>query len=131
MKINNFIKNIFTYTPPYNYQFSIPNTSSTESTTFTQNSNIQAQNELKETKNIFTSLNVNLEYIKTKYNILINSDIITREFTLNARGKQYKSLLLYIDGMVDSELLNNFVLTPLMLRNRNNIFDSEQNRVIS
>lgn len=133
MKINNFIKNIFTYTPPYNYEFSLPNSSLTENSTSAQNSEIEAQkeSESKEAKNIFTSLSVNLDYIKTKYNILINSDVITREFTLNARGKQYKALLLYIDGMVDSELLNNFVLKPLMLRNKNNLFDNEQNRVIS
>ena len=57
----------------------------------------------------------------------INSDILVREFILNARGKQYKAFLLYIDGMVDSKILNDFVLEPLMLRNRNNLFDGDQN----
>ena len=66
-----------------------------------------------------------------KYNLLINSDIITREFILNARGKQHKALLLYIDGMVDSQSLNDFVLQPLMMRNKNNLFDGDQNRIIS
>ena len=76
----------------------------------------------QEIKSVFPSIDVNLDYLKTKYNLLINSDIIVREFNLNARGKQYKALLLYIDGMVDSQILNNFVLEPLMLRNRNNLF---------
>ena len=71
----------------------------------------------------FTVINENLEYVKTKYNTLINSDIIVREFILNARGNQYKAFLLYIDGMVDSQILNDFVLESLMLRNRNNLFN--------
>ena len=33
--------------------------------------------------------------------------------------------------MVDSQILNDFVLESLMLRNRNNHFNCEQNRIIS
>ena len=84
-----------------------------------------------DTKKIFTSLDVNLEYVKTKYNLLINSDIVLRQFTLNARGKQYNAFLLYIDGMINSELMDNFVLKPLMMRNRNNLYDGGQNKVVS
>ena len=71
MKIKNLIKNMFTYIPPYNYEFSLPDSSESTST---QNSTEEAD----ENKNVFTSLDVNLDYIKTKYNLLINSDIITR-----------------------------------------------------
>lgn len=74
---------------------------------------------------------VSLEYIKVKYNTLINSDIVLREFTLTARNRQYKALLFFIDGMVDSQLINNNVLEALMLRNRANIFDREQDQIIS
>lgn len=123
MKFKQIIKEIFNYTPPYNYEFSLPNNPNNITT--------QPEKNQKEIKNIFTSLNVNLDYIKSKYNLLINSDIITREFILNARGKQYKALLLYIDGMINSQTLNDFVLEPLMMRNRNNLFDNSQNRVIS
>ena len=81
--------------------------------------------------NIFPSLNVNLEYLNVKYNTLINSDVIIREFTLNARNKQYKAFIIFIDGMVNSELMNNNVLTPLMLRNRANTYEGTQNQVVS
>ncbi|MCI9177091.1 MAG: spore germination protein [Clostridia bacterium] len=84
-----------------------------------------------EAKNIFASLPVCLEYIKVKYNTLINSDIILREFTLLARNRQYKALLFFIDGMVDSQLINNNVLEALMMRNRANIFDNEVEQVVS
>ena len=121
------VNNIFSYTPPINYKFILPDNSDIESS-----NDIQPTSNTPEKKeNIFASLDVNLDYIKMKYNLLINSDIITREFILNARGKQHKALLLYIDGMVDSQSLNDFVLQPLMMRNKNNLFDGDQNRIIS
>ena len=127
MNIKDFISNICKYNPSYNYDFSLSNDLS-DSDQIPTNEN---QSESSDIKNVFTSLDVNLDYITIKYNLLINSDIVVRHFILNARGKQYKALLLYIDGMVDSQILNDFVLEPLMMRNRNNIFDGNQDRVIS
>lgn len=69
--------------------------------------------------------------MKIQYNALINSDVVIREFTLSARDKQFKAFILYIDGMVDTQLINDFILKPLMLRNSANIYDGEQNRVLS
>ena len=109
MNFKNLFQSIFGYTPPVEYNFELPNED-------------EIQHDLntvkpKEPVKIYPSLNVNIEYLRTRYNLLINSDIILREFTLNARGKQYNCILLYIDGMVDSNLLDDFVLKPLMLRN--------------
>ena len=50
---------------------------------------------------------------------------------MNARGKQYNAFIVYIDGMVDSKIMDDFILKPLMLRNRNNLYDGSQNKVIS
>lgn len=97
----------------------------------TATENLQKNEKDFEVKNIFPSLPVNLEYIKVKYNTLINSDIILREFKLLARNRQYKAFLFFIDGMVDSQLINNNVLEALMLRNRANIFDNEPEQVVS
>lgn len=127
MKFKDIINNTFGYTPKDVYQFNLPEKTDKVETANIQN-NIDSTNESTQ---IFTSIDVNLDYLKTKYNLLINSDIITREFMLNARGKQYKALLLYIDGMVDSQILNDFVLEPLMMRNKNNLFEGDQNRIIS
>lgn len=126
MKIKDIINSIFTYQPENHYEFSL-----TDSNCTSLSEETEKKNEKQEIKNIFPSLTINLEYIKAKYNLLINSDIITREFTLNARGKQYKALLLYIDGMIDSKTLNDFILEPLMMRNRNNLYEGDQSRVIS
>jgi len=86
---------------------------------------------LADYKEVFGSLDVNLEAVKILYNSMINSDVIIREFILNARNRQYKAFLLYIDGMVDSKMINDFILNPLMLRNQANSFSGDANRVIS
>lgn len=116
-------KDFFTYTPPTEYNFDI-----LEKDNISQN---DLNNDNNQKTNIFPSLDVNLEYVKSKYNTLINSDILIREFTINARNKQYKAFLLYIDGMVDSELMNNFVIKPLMMRNKNNLYNGDQSKVIA
>ena len=133
MKLKDTLNSIFGYKPKEIYLFSLPEHEDNfeDEKTVNDKNTENVNQKQKEQKNIFTSLSVNLDYIKIKYNTLINSDILVREFILNARGKQYKAFLLYIDGMVDSKILNDFVLEPLMLRNRNNLFDGDQNRIIS
>ena len=126
MSLKNLFNSIFAYTPPVDYSFDLPDESEIQHDLDNENSNQDTQ-----PVKIYPSLSVNIEYLKTKYNLLINSDVILREFTINARGKQYNSLLLYIDGMVDSTMSDDFVLKPLMLRNKNNTFDGSQNKVIS
>ena len=119
MDIKTLFKNIFYYTPPNEYNFSLPYTQETCI-------NFEPQkNELDKIENIFPNINMNLNYIKSKYNVLINSDIIIRDFILNVSGKKYKAFLLYIDGMVDSEIMNDFVLKPLMMNNQNNLFNKK------
>ena len=112
------IKNLFQYEPNPEYNFTIePKEQITE----------HKNNEKTSFKKIYKSLDQNLEYIKYKYNTLINSDIVIRDFLLIAKDKEYKAFLLYIDGMSDSELINNFILNPLMLRNHANTFNGTTN----
>ena len=117
-KITNIFSELFVYREKHNYDFSLPEAD--------ENLNSQkVESEMSiEKKNIFPTLQVNLEYLKYKYNTLINSDIEIREFTLLANNKRYSAFLLYIDGMVDSKIVNDFVLKPLMLRNEANTFEA-------
>ena len=101
----NILNKIFLYNEPKNhYEFSLPEEPLQENTI--ENSN-------KETK-FSTDINLNLQNFKVKYNLLINSDIVIREFNISIKSKKYRAFLIFIDGMVDSELINNFVLRPLM-----------------
>ncbi|MCI8384547.1 MAG: spore germination protein [Clostridia bacterium] len=127
MNLKNLFQSVFAYQPPVEYNFSLLE----ESNITNINSTNPMENEDEKKVDIFPSLSVNMEYMKTKYNLLINSDVILREFTINARGKQYNAFLVYIDGMVDSEIMDKFILEPLMLRNKSNLYDGTQNKVIA
>ena len=81
--------------------------------------------------NLDINLQKNLNYVKVKYNSLINSDIKIREFIVNAKDKQYKAFLLYIDGMIDSKIINSYILKPLILKNRSNTDKNSQKFVSS
>lgn len=121
----NFISSLFTYSPEKINSFSLLEK---------EEKDLEkpiANKEFQNVENIFPSLSVNLEYVTTKYNTLINSDIIIRNFTINIRGKQYDAFLLYIDGMINAQVMNDFVLKPLMMRNKNNLYDANQTKVIS
>ena len=108
MEIKNFIKNLFKSNKNI-YNFSILNDK--------ENSNINP--DPKENKsNVFTNINENLEFLKSKYNTLINSDVVIREFNMSANNQEYKSFIIYIDGLVDTISINDFVLKPLMLRKK-------------
>lgn len=131
-KLTNIVKNMVESpeTNDYNFTLTSPYETITENVEMMPEK-IDENEKLFEAEQIFPSLSINIEYIKVKYNFLINSDIVIREFTLNARNRQYKAFLLFIDGMVDSELVNDNVLTALMMRNKANTFDGEQNQVIT
>lgn len=118
---NNFfdkISNFFLYKPSSKYEFTLPNYSPDE------NSNTNdpyLEDALDPTaKKISSSLDENLNYIKARYNSLINSDINIREFYVIAADKRFKAFLIYIDGMADTNSINHFILKPLMLRNKTN-----------
>lgn len=112
----NIFKNVLLYKQPQNdYDFSLSDSNSeNKSDKNIENNSSNSENTCKK---IYDSLDVNIDYIKVKYNTLINSDIKLREFKINIKGKEYNALLLFIDGMIDSESINNFILRPLMNKN--------------
>ena len=91
-KLTSLLKNIFTYQENEEYNFYLSNENSMNPS--------PATDEFAEYKEIFSSINVNLEYLKYKYNALINSDVKFRQFQFTVRDKQYNACIIYIDGMV-------------------------------
>ena len=105
------IKELFSYQPKQDYNFELKPTGNS------------IQNyEPSPKQNVVSNIDLNLKYIQSKYKTEINSDILIRDFILIAQNKVYKAFLLYIDGMVDSKLINDFVLNPLMLRSDSNTY---------
>lgn len=114
MKISNFLSNFFFYSEEENYNFDLYDTPQVN---IMENEN---DHPVSEVKNIFSDVKSNLEYLKIQYNTLINSDIVIRKFRLVANNTTYQAFIFYIDGMVNSDTINDFILSPLMLRNRSN-----------
>lgn len=106
--IKDIFLNIFKYSEKEDYSFVLP--------TVSNNLN---EKEFKKDDNtkIFNSLEENRTYLKTKYNMLINSDIKLRDFTITLKSKKIPAFLLYIDGMVEDKSINEFIMQPLLLRN--------------
>ena len=106
MNIKNYFIDMFVYKEEKKYDFLLPNSANNIS---------ESTNDLNQ--DIYPTLSVNIEYLKSKYNLIINSDIKIREFTLPIKNKQIPAILLYIDGMVDETTVTNSVLQPLLLKN--------------
>lgn len=103
--------NSFAWKPEEEYLFTLPQTDEGE------NNNTIPQEMLNTTEPISSHLSTNLDYLKMRFNTMINSDIILREFKVFVCNRQYHAFLLFIDGMVDANLINDFILKPLMLKN--------------
>lgn len=105
MKIKEAFNNIFSYKSKDINEFIIPN--SPNNILFPETTD----------KEISCNYDENMKYLKIKYNLLINSDITTREFEIEISNKKFKACLIFIDGMVDSNSINTSILSPLLLKN--------------
>lgn len=101
----NFLSKLFEYKEPKDYEFILPNSSN----------NIPEETPSKVV--VSNKLTDNFEFLKIKYNLILNSDINTREFIISTKSQKFNSFLLYIDGLVDNDSINDFILEPLLLKN--------------
>ena len=104
MDFKNKFKHIFEYTPNKERTFLLP----------LSPNNLPQQEE--KNLDIYDNFDKNFEYLKVKYNLLINSDIVTREFEISISSKTFKALLVFVDGITNSDSINNNILKPLMLK---------------
>lgn len=112
---NDFFKRIFLYSPATNYDFTLSENASEDFSNLENPPSLSLPN----STDIYSSLDDNLTYLRSKYNALINSDIIFRPFQFKANSKTYNALYIGIDGMISSSLVNNFLLRPLLKTNQN------------
>ena len=73
------ILNKFEWKPEIKYSFSLPDTDKQQDNEYYPDKNLNLPQE------IFPEISKNLDYIKSRFNTLINTDIIIREFTLSIR----------------------------------------------
>lgn len=91
-----------------------------------QSTNTNQPEDLLKNQTVYSNIDINLEYVYSRFNSLLNSDVKIREFLINVKSKQFKAFILYIDGMVNKESINEAILKPLMLKNKSNQYDGPQ-----
>ncbi|MCM8900274.1 spore germination protein [Caldicoprobacter algeriensis] len=60
---------------------------------------------------VASNIDVNMEYIRQRFSVPKNQDIVIREFNV---AKRLKAFLVFVDGMMDKTVINQFVLPQLM-----------------
>lgn len=125
MKILDKLINLISYKETKSYHFVLSESNPDESSRGANNIENEKTDNIANDK-VFPSLDVNKEYLKKRFCFELNSDIKLREFAITIRGKQYQSFLFYIEGMIDSNSINNFVIKPLMLKNFSNLSPEPQ-----
>ncbi len=78
----------------------------------------------KEVK-VSRKLSENLAYIKKRYTIPQNSDVVLREFNITVRDKSIGAFILFFDGMTDRKVVDDNILSPLMLLSNLDIKEKE------
>lgn len=116
--IKKMLNNIFSYKENKEYNFILPNVS---------NNIPEAEFDKEDTTTVSSNLQSNIEYLRSKYNMLINSDVKIKEFNIPIKTKKVPAFLLYIDGMVSDDNINDFVLEPIFLRNSIKMNETNQN----
>ena len=97
------MKNIFKFIPPKNNtEFNIK-----------KDKNVPLESFDKE-KEIRKKLDENIKILKKLTHYEQNSDIEIREFESKINCNNYNAALLFYDGLVNSEIIDDFILKPLM-----------------
>lgn len=65
------------------------------------------------------SFKKNFELLKKELADGISGDLKSREFTVCIDNRDVKAVIFFIDGLVNKQLINDFILRPLMISSRN------------
>lgn len=96
------MKNIFAFSPSDNGEFTIKAPKKVKASKYDK------------TKNISDSLSQNLEIIKELMHFPTCSDLKLRFFDTTVNGKKINILVTFYDGLIDSNILDNFIIKQFM-----------------
>lgn len=74
-----------------------------------------AQKKPEASEEVSDDVEVSLNYMKKKYCIPVNCDIILREFSIRYKKELVRAFIMFFDGMTDREVIDNYILKPLMV----------------
>ena len=82
---------------------------------------VKTESKQADENTVSTDIDSNIEFINKKFNAPTNKDIVIRRLTI--AGK-YKAFLVFLDGMVNSTNVSNFIIRPLL--NHDKFMDIEE-----
>lgn len=106
------LRDIFLYSPPKDNPFLLTDSSEED----TDDGFIPQMNEGG--RELSGNYKNDKSTLETELSVEENGDIKKREFTLHIAGRDAKCAAFFIDGLVDKEGMNDFILRPLMLSSR-------------
>ncbi len=77
--------------------------------------NDEAKKKPETSDKISDDIDVSLAFMKKIYSIPVNCDIIVREFSIRYENELARAFIMFFDGMTDREIINNYILKPLMV----------------
>lgn len=110
---NAFLKSLFFTEPKRSKQFVLQENSNESLKTNTDKT--KKENGVNPPPAISSKLEDNLNYMKMRYSIPLNTDAEIREFELNMNEQSLNAFLVFFDGMVDRKSVNDNILYPLMI----------------
>jgi spore germination protein KA len=75
-------------------------------------------------KDVSTNIFENLEYLKARFNVPVSGDVMFREFDITVKDSSLHAFIIFYDGMVDKQIIDDDILQPLMLLSNINITDT-------
>lgn len=118
MGLGSMLKNLFAYKEPKKYdRFELLEDETEDNSQVTPPKNTVEQNypETGQKNNdrdkVSKKLQINLEKIKNKLNFPTNQDVVIREFKIL---QQSDAFIVYVEGMVDDNTVNNYILRQLL-----------------
>lgn len=97
------MKNFFKFNEPTNsYEFYI------------KNPELQIAQKYNKDEKFFSELNKNIEIIKSFFHFPKSNDFKIRTFEIDINSNKLNAVIMFYDGLVDSDTINSSILKPLM-----------------
>ena len=100
----------FVYKPQKNSEFILG-----ENETVAENNDFQHNNGGKKLSGYYFT---DYHTLKKEFGVKISGDVKMREFTVRINSENVSACVFFIDGLTNKALLNDFILTPLMVESR-------------
>jgi len=85
----------------------------------------EEQKDVSSMTKVSKKLSDNIAYLKQKYTVPASADVVIREFHITVKDKTIPACIIFIDGLVNTDVMDMAILQPLMLLSNLDIKEDE------